>query len=43
MAIFFSKGYVVNDKPTVPTVCLKAVAVAEVTLTAVWPKCSGSE
>lgn len=43
MAIFFSKGYVANDRPSLPTVCLTAVAVSEVTLTAVWPKCSGGE
>lgn len=43
MPIFFSQGYVVNSKPEPPTVCLKAVAVSEVKLTAIWPKCAGSE
>lgn len=43
MAIFFSQGYVVNDKPGVATVCVNAVVVSEVKLTAVWNNCAGSE
>ncbi len=43
MAIFFSQGYVSNDRPGVATVCLKAIVVPEVKLIAVWPKCSGGD
>jgi len=41
MAIFFSQGYVIEDNPKKPIVCVAAVNVQQVNVTAVWPRNAG--
>lgn len=41
MAIFFSQGFVLEDNPKKPIVCVTAVIVQQVTVTAYWPRDAG--
>jgi len=41
MAIFFNVGYVLEDRPKRAVICAKAVHVAEVQVTAIWPRDAG--